>query len=719
MSNISDFRAYWHRKYRLGGDLIDEGEVELSQLPAYVNGNNGNIPETALYQGYASNFLPNFTQVYLYDFLGQNQYAGYGPGSIYLSKKYYTIDDILPKEWFNNYQGLIDIYDHFVETIKTDKRIGRHFYYPCHANPLVRFIDYENEFFVMFYMFMNTVYDVTYNDITHQYTTRLPNSTTDIYINAIALTYEVPISQMFWGGNDERNTPDWYCNTPDGVVNLSRGSKYSYGANWWRIEVELGNSLSEDIVTALPNHRILFLRFLQNLDKIKFYPITRNTTDTRYMSNFNGLTVDSWTISRAQTTLGSVPMLCDISDCPNFPQNGFFELFNNLPNVISNRITRLDRNAGGPPSNNPDNREDDPNDEDKKPNPDDKGGDGDHDDTDDKIPKPGLPTLSAAQAGLITIFNPSVSELSEISGKLWSPDAWESIKQYFTTPLDAVLGLGIIPVAPVTSGRSNVLLGLYDTEVSANVVGSDYVIVDCGSIPITRYYGSYLDYSPYTHIKCYLPYIGEIDISPDEAMQKTLNIQYYVNVVTGDTVAMCLLNGDLFYTATGNCVRQLPLSSADYSAIINTAVNAVSTIMTAAATADVGAAAVEAASARPKVTEESKKLASAQATANNVGSSTSLLNNITGAKMRYNHAGSMGTGAGQLCRQKPYLIIERPNLDLASNYKGFVGYPCNKTKQISLCKGYTQIEASNIAVANATDVEVSMIKEILMEGVIL
>lgn len=504
-------------------------------------------------------------------------------------------------------------------------------------------------------------------------------------------------------------------NSPGGIFDSPDG-QYWLADDIFRIEMHdaTGGTYSPE-----ERYRQVLFKIDRWYNKATWYYAHAKMRRQAVYTNNNYYFTPNQSLANNDTVIDSLTILADLDVDQFYPSKGFC-MVNDWSGVRTIYPALVTLTWGsGPKNDHPDHRDDDPNDDDKKPNPDDKGGDGDHDDTYDKIPKPGLPGLSASHAGLITIFNPSVSELREISSKLWSPDAWDAIKQYFTTPLDAVLGLGIIPVAPSVSGKSNVLLGLYDTEVSANVVASDYVIIDCGSIPITRYYGSYLDYSPYTHIKCYLPYIGEIDISPDEAMQKTLNIQYYINVVTGDTVAMCLLNGDLFYTATGNCIRQLPLSSTDYSSIINTAVNAVSTIMTAAATADVGAAAVESVAARPKVTEESKKLASAQATANNVGSSTALLNNITGAKMRYNHAGSMGTGAGQLCRQKPYLIIERPNLDLASNYKGFVGYPCNKTKQISACQGYTQIEASNITVANATDIELSMIKEILMEGVIL
>lgn len=659
---------------------------EMAQVPA-TNANiernfYRGIPSTIYTQGMSTRIGGSYTTAY----------AGYDPGEVYIPKKHLKLEEFIPLATVKAkiHEWIMELPNPIVD--QSNLRA-----YMDVEHPFIW--DEENNVWGC-WTFCGNPYASRYNG------NYFANVRISLYLFGMDTTYS-----MLSFERDNGNYPTWVVNGPDGKIMYNDGKYIIY-----RDAFVIGF----DVFTAKTQTELIALIdiVLDNYYKFNVYFVNNTPWHAAVYDNIGGFRALNTNPNNNALTL-TCYLLFDSNDAPNFQDRGF--IVTNVGNISTSFYPQFAtlKWGSGPSNNNPENREDDPNDDDKKPNPDDKGGDGDHDDTDDKISKPNLPTLSASQAGLITIFNPSISELREISGKLWSPDAWEAIKQYFTTPLGAVLGLGIIPVAPVTSGRSNVFLGLYDTEVSANVVGSDYVIVDCGSIPITRYYGSYLDYSPYTHIKCYLPYIGEIDISPDEAMQKTLNIQYYINVVTGDTVAMCLLDGDLFYTATGNCVRQLPLSSADYSAIINTAVNAVSTIMTAAATADVGAAAVEAASARPKVTEESKKLASAQATANNVGSSTSLLNNITGAKMRYNHAGSMGTGAGQLCRQKPYLIIERPNLDLASNYKGFVGYPCNKTKQISSCKGYTQIEASNIAVANATDVEVSMIKEILMEGVIL
>ena len=89
------------------------------------------------------------------------------------------------------------------------------------------------------------------------------------------------------------------------------------------------------------------------------------------------------------------------------------------------------------------------------------------------------------------------------------------------------------------------------------------------------------------------------------------------------------------------------------------------------------------------------------------------------AKMNYKHSSQLGTGAGQLAPQIPFLTIIRPNLDLADNYKSFTGYPCNKNLVLSSLHGFTQAEAINLSVPSASLEELSEIKELLLKGVIL
>lgn len=409
----------------------------------------------------------------------------------------------------------------------------------------------------------------------------------------------------------------------------------------------------------------------------------------------------------------SVHLMIDGGNLPFMPNACFMESMINFRDGVTDFA--VDSTNSPKPSSNPE--DDDPNDDDPGSQGGGgggggggEGGDGDHDDTSDDIPEPPIPGISGTSNGLITAWNLSPSQLATLAKKLWSPDALEVLKQYFTNPMGAILSLSIIPVAPKTS--SGVIhLGGYNTEITANKLGTDYVNFDCGSIPINRYYGSYLDYSPFTKISCYLPYIGEVDIDPDQVMQKTLQIKYHINCITGEAVALLLADGSVFANYSGNCAKQMPICQSDFSSIVSASVQLCSTLITAGATAGMGGAAEKSLfGATTEATKASESL---------VKANSSLLGSVMSAKMNYRHSSQLGTGAGQLAPQAPFLTIIRPNLDLADNYKAYTGYPCNKNLDLSALHGFTVAEACNLSVPSASLEEISEIKELLLKGVIL
>lgn len=408
----------------------------------------------------------------------------------------------------------------------------------------------------------------------------------------------------------------------------------------------------------------------------------------------------------------SVPLMIDGGNLPFVSNACFLQSHINFRDGVTD--LSVDNTKSPSPTQNPE--DDDPNDDDPGSQGGGggggggEGGDGDHDDSSDDIPEPPMPDISGTSNGLITAWNLSPSQLATLAKKLWSPDALEVLKQYFTNPMGAILSLSIIPVAPKTS--SGVIhLGGYNTEITANKLGTDYVNFDCGSIPINRYYGSYLDYSPFTKISCYLPYIGEVDIDPDQVMQKTLRIKYHINCITGEAVALLLADGSVFANYSGNCAKQMPICQSDFSSIVSASVQLCSTLITAGATAGMGGAAEKSLfGATTEATKASESL---------VKANSSLLGSVMSAKMNYRHSSQLGTGAGQLAPQAPFLTIIRPNLDLADNYKAYTGYPCNKNLDLSALHGFTVAEACNLSVPSASLEEISEIKELLLKGVIL
>lgn len=343
----------------------------------------------------------------------------------------------------------------------------------------------------------------------------------------------------------------------------------------------------------------------------------------------------------------------------------------------------------------------------------------------DPVPEPDYPPIDGAAVGIYKIFKPSAAQLQAIAAKLWDPTAWDAIKQMFANPMDALMGLAIVPVNPNAPTSEQVYLGRYNTQISVPRVSNEYVTVDCGSVTIPKFYGSYLDHDPYTKYTLYLPYVGEIDISADEITGKAVSVKYHCNVVTGDTVAIVLINGRSCYTAMGNIIRQLPLSQVDFSSVIQTAVAAAATVITTATSVSSGLASEGMALASGNMgAAMGGYQRAANAAAHGVAST---LNNVANTKLAYKHSGKIGQGAAQMAVQKPFFTVTRPNISLPegidgaknSSQKRYTGYPANFIDELRNFHGLTIVEEAQLNLLGATDAEIAEAIELLKGGVIL
>lgn len=348
----------------------------------------------------------------------------------------------------------------------------------------------------------------------------------------------------------------------------------------------------------------------------------------------------------------------------------------------------------------------------------------------DPVPEPDDPALDGTNCGIYSVYNPSRSALRQLGAKLWDPNVWDIIKQYFTAPMEALLSLSIIPVTPSTSSPEAIVIGNYNSRVGAPVVNSDYVTFNCGSVYIPRFFGSYLDYDPYTTYKLYLPFIGEVDLNADEITAETITIKYKVNVVSGDCVALCMKNNNVFAEFNGNCARFLPLSQASWSSFVQAAASfASAAIVGGVSLAGSGATgeAIESSIGASKNGQirAAANVAQQQSIGANIASSG--INAVVGSKMSYNKAGRLGQSAGQISVRTPYITITRPNLTLPENIdqasssalRNYIGYPTNRIGRLSAFRGLTVVEACQLSSQHATEEELAEALEIMKGGVIL
>lgn len=319
------------------------------------------------------------------------------------------------------------------------------------------------------------------------------------------------------------------------------------------------------------------------------------------------------------------------------------------------------------------------------------GGGGSYSWRNDIIDFPSLPTLQAINTGFISLYAPTASQLQAIADWLWSPSFFDAILKNYSDPFNNILGLWISPTTPRTMS-SELRVGNVASGLSANKVSDQYGVKNCGKVTVSKYYNSFADYEQFRQFKMFLPYYGIVDISTDDFIGGSLEVEYNIDYFTGTAAIHIRSNRNgrphVLHSYSCNLYASIPFSGINMMSYYQSLVNGV---------LQIGGATVS-------------------------GNPVSAINgviDIIGAKPNYAHSSGMGANSGLMGIQHPYLIDCRSVRDMPSDYGHNQGITTNKTVKLSTLSGYTEIDAIIVKIPKASDSINDKIKQLLMEGVIL
>lgn len=331
------------------------------------------------------------------------------------------------------------------------------------------------------------------------------------------------------------------------------------------------------------------------------------------------------------------------------------------------------------------------------------GGDGDFDNTSDQIPIPLSPTFFINTIGFTKIYCPTIIQAYQLSRYMWSDDFVSNIKDLFTNPMEAIIGLYTLPYTPALDDLEYITIGNVTTTVQARPIQftAQYTTLDFGKIYVKKFWGNYLDYSPNTKITLYLPYIGYKDIDIDKVMGKNIGVVYRCNVLDGTFIAYITSDSNVFAQYNGTMFQSLPLSNYDGSNIISSYLGIAK---------NVGGAVIGGISA-PMTGG-----ASLASSLSNIGG---IVGNVMNAKPTINVDGSISGNAGFFGVPYPYYIITRPRQALPKQYNILHGYPSFISTKLGDLNGYTEISDIHLENMSCTDDEKNEIENLLKSGVII
>lgn len=320
-----------------------------------------------------------------------------------------------------------------------------------------------------------------------------------------------------------------------------------------------------------------------------------------------------------------------------------------------------------------------------------KGGqDGTLDTTSDIINDDYLPNTNAVSSGLVKLYKLSTLQLKAFADYLYSAptEIIEHLQKLFVEPMQSILQLSLLNYNPTGTTGIIVICGK-STGVAADKISNQFVLLDCGNLKIDKYYGNSLDYAPYTKVNLHLFGVGTVQLNTDDVMDKTLNIKYKIDLLSGACIVFVSVDGSVMYVYQGSISSQMPITGNDskslYTSVVSAVVSGASAIATGGASIPISGM---------------------------VASGLSVM----GSKENITRGGSITGSASLLDVKKPFVTIVRPIQSLPQNFKHFKGYTSNITETLSNVSGYTEIEYIDLQGVDATKEEKEMLQSVLKNG---
>ena len=300
-----------------------------------------------------------------------------------------------------------------------------------------------------------------------------------------------------------------------------------------------------------------------------------------------------------------------------------------------------------------------------------------------------------AKRSMFNLYQVNQTTIKTLTDYLWSETFTNQILKLYSNPMEAILGLYVLPVsASDVTKNVNVYVGNVDLNVNATLVNSYQQTYTAGVIDIAHYNHDVRDYSPYSQYFLYLPFIGIVELNADDVVGSKLTIYYDFDLCTGSILARIwvsrgALNACL-YQFTGSCIYRLPVTQFDQANLVTVAANASLSALAGGLTGG-------------------PVRAGAQAVQQGFNS---LQSHVA-------QGGSIGGNASIVASPYPYVIIKHRTPQTPTNFNKFYGRPTLKTVTLNKEKGFVKVKDINLSNINLTSDELNELESTLKEGVIL
>lgn len=171
-------------------------------------------------------------------------------------------------------------------------------------------------------------------------------------------------------------------------------------------------------------------------------------------------------------------------------------------------------------------------------------------------------------SGFVNLYKVTNTELKALSKTRFvnvegtTVDYGEFITQLYVLPFEIDSDL--------IGEKDNIILGNYDSNVKSTLIRDSKLYIDGGTITVPNKYNNVYDYLN-TTCTLRLPYFNPIIIDVDNVIDKTLTIQFIVDLYSGNCTATITssFTGEIIHSETTNIVTQIPFIQKQNNSIVN------------------------------------------------------------------------------------------------------------------------------------------------------
>ena len=166
-----------------------------------------------------------------------------------------------------------------------------------------------------------------------------------------------------------------------------------------------------------------------------------------------------------------------------------------------------------------------------------------------------VPVEPTYELAFVNVYNPTRKELVDAANALFMN--LESGQVVDTSKYIVAIHKVFVPVS-TGEALKPIKFGSYNTQVNSKVVNQRLARVSCGKVTVPELHHNALDYSPYTTVRIWLPFLGFFDLSIDELSNKEVELNYTIDLVNGKALAEISNDDGVIYRFVGTAYEREP-----------------------------------------------------------------------------------------------------------------------------------------------------------------